>query len=776
MRCRFRAAGVYERIIACVTVITVVASTAAGKTIVRLDGWDKAVHDSLEHPTADPSAFFEVIPGSTWETVLGTCEFRSGTLAFFSPVGGRPTGCLFRGEGTFSYAPPSPIERGQLRRFCGDSALATSCDRIYFRFFDSTVAAGLDACRGAAARGDLPSGFALRSDDHQANADLAMNLATRGWQGLIDSVATAGFLYACPRLEGQHRLHFLWDETQEEAITVWRRPRGPQERGAIDLVCSYDHVRPTRELMYRRGILHGGFDVEHYTSDVRIAPSTEVSLDVRLTATMRRHGVAALSFILAPDLEIDTIWVAGARAPFVYDDFAGWLVVRAPESYASAGTVVVHLAYRGRHLLYKLPWGDFYISHTTRWLPKETSNRRTPYETTFQFPKHYDLVSCGQQTLDSTDKDRRISRWRTYDPAVFISFNYGAFDHLSEHVSGGPRLDIYRSVNHPMGILGGDMKKAVAAHIHGAVELFTRAFGPYPWDHLAATEIPSAHGQGFPQLLHLGWPTFETTREWEIRAFIAHEVAHQWFGHLVGWETYHDQWLSEGFAEYAAGLYVQALDGRNHHFFDQLKAWRDQILQSGGHDAWHAGPRVAPIWLGFRCASESSPASYSRLVYAKGAYVLHMLRQMLHDYRTGSDERFFAMMRDYVGRFARTNASTADFQQVVEQHIGMPMQWFFDQWVYGVQIPRFEYGWRRERTADGHYVVTGQIDQFDCDSSFRCFMPITFACASQRSTMLQEVIGRHTRFVSPPLEQEPRDVVFNDYLAVLGRGKIVKKP
>jgi predicted metalloprotease with PDZ domain len=320
------------------------------------------------------------------------------------------------------------------------------------------------------------------------------------------------------------------------------------------------------------------------------------------------------------------------------------------------------------------------------------------------------------------------------------------------------------------------MRKQVATEISGAVSLFSRVFGPYPWGHLAATEIPAQHGQGFPQLLHLAWYSFETSRKGITDAFIAHEVAHQWFGHLVGWQTYHDQWLSEGFAEYASAMYVEARHPGSDEFLSVVRRWRDQILQSGGHGAWHAGPQVAPIWLGVRCASASSPGSYSHLVYAKGAYVLHMLRQMLRDYRTGSDDRFVALMRDYVGRLAHADAATADFQRVVEEHLGMPMQWFFDQWVYGVQIPRLEYRWHQQRTADGHYIIAGQIDQFDCDSTFRCFIPITFVLDSGRTTILQEVVGPHTRFSSPALSQNPREVRFNDGRAVLARERVIDKP
>jgi aminopeptidase N len=350
-----------------------------------------------------------------------------------------------------------------------------------------------------------------------------------------------------------------------------------------------------------------------------------------------------------------------------------------------------------------------------------------------------------------------------------VSFNYGSFERLDSQMEDGPALWIYRGKNHRGGLFGGDFKKTVAANIEGAVQLFSEIFQPYPWDHLAATEIPASHGQGFPQLLHLAWISFDTQRKGITDAFIAHEVAHQWFGHIVGWDSYRDQWLSEAFAEYASGLYLQARYPENKEFFSKLKEWSNNVLQRGGRDAWHDGPGVAPIWLGYRCSSYNSPASYQHIVYAKGAYVLHMLRQMLHDYESGSDQRFFWLISDFIERYAGTNASTDDFLRAVESHCHQDMGWFFDQWIYGTQIPRFKYDWDREELPDGRWIVRGRIEQSETDPPFRVYMPITIEFKDAKTTILQEVSGAVTKFETPPLPSRPQDVNFNDFHTVLCR-------
>ncbi len=765
----------FPRII--VPVLWLFCATAGwAKDEIRLSDWDLAVHDSLDHPSANPNASFRVRAGSEWVTAVGRYRFDSGTLTFQHSVGGRPTGCYFEGTGHLDFEPPSAIERGQLFRFCSDSSLSAAVEKLYVCYFDSLIQSELLACCDTTPAVSPVRDGELRNWQGRINDDLETYIPAIGWHRLLRAEMPHAFMVIAGEFDGQDPLYFVVDDADDEAVSVFLRPHLLVGKGGLDLVCSYDRVRPPIEHEHRLGLVGRGMTILDYTSDVTIKTSTEMVLDVTLRVIPRRDEMRDVSLRLAPELEVDSVWIAGTIAPFVYSDDGGGLVARPAEPLRVSDTTNIRVLYRGKELLYKFPWGDFFISYTTSWLPVTRPLALADYETTFRFPKHYDLVSSGQLLGDTVDGDWRVKRWQTYDPAAFISFNYGSFDVLSSTMLKGPRLDIYRSKNHLEGLFGGDIKKAVAGDIEGSIQLFTRLFGPYPWPQLAATEIPGIHGQGFPQLLHLAWFSFETSRQGITDAFRAHEVAHQWFGHLVGWSTYHDQWLSEGFAEYAGALYVQARNPGNKSFLELVKQWRSNILDVGGHDGWHAGPSVAPIWLGVRCASTSSPASYGNLVYSKGAYVLHMLRNMLHDYRTGSDERFAALMRDYVSSFAHDKATTADFQRVVERHTGQNMQWFFDQWVYGVQIPRYEYRWERTKTADGQWVVSGRVDQFDVDSSFRAYMPITLVFQEGRRTFVHEITGSGGQFTTPPMAEKPKEVVFNDYMTILCKEKLVSKP
>ncbi|MBI5868904.1 MAG: hypothetical protein HZB43_11580 [candidate division Zixibacteria bacterium] len=751
-------------------------SASQAKVQNELTGRDRAIYDSIADPRFDTTACFEVRPGSRWQTEIGEYEFQSGMLCFFVPVAGSPTGCLFRGKGRLNYRPPSAIERTQLKRFCEDTILDATFDEAFFRFFDTAIASGLANAVASTTPARPPHDGVIKKYDKELNRDAEFDLAARGWQMACDQGWKPPFLYARATLDDQRPLHFFLDDTQTEAIQLLQRPGGVTSSGVVDLVCSYDRNRSNDEVRARLPHLDGGLDVRQYESKIKIDGSGTMHLNVGLTCLARNDRQGVLPFTVAPKLKFDSVMIGNQKTQFIYDDEAGWILVRASQPLGVDDTLSVRFWYNGKELLDKFPWGDFYIHYTTRWLPVSAERHRATYTTTFEFPKYYNVVSVGERVADSLSGDQHWSTWRTLGPVAFISFNFGSFERLTDTIPGGPLIEIYRGTNHLDGLFTKDFKKKVAEEIKATLNLFGGLFGPYPWSHLAVTEIPGEHGQGFPQLLHLAWFSFDQEVKGVTDEFRAHEVAHQWFGHIVGWKSYHDQWLSEGFAEYAGALYLQARHKKSDEFLNFMKQLREQILEKGVFGGWHEGPQVAPIWLGYRCSSFESPASYQNLIYAKGAYILHMLRNHLYDYRTGSDARFTAMMRDYLTSLKGLDATTEDFRFITERHLQMPMGWYFDQWVYGTQIPRFEYRWDRQQQTDGRWVVKGTIDQFDTDPPFRVFMPVTLEFEGGRRTFVQEIKSGHTEFTTPPLTDRPKDVIFNDYSTILCREKVVSEP
>ena len=218
-----------------------------------------------------------------------------------------------------------------------------------------------------------------------------------------------------------------------------------------------------------------------------------------------------------------------------------------------------------------------------------------------------------------------------------------------------------------------------------------------------------------------------------VQEVTPHEVAHQWWGHAVGWASYHDQWLSEGFAEFSAGLFLQQGGGGDWRkdyieFWDRL---RQRILEKNNFGV--APNDAGPLWMGLRLISPRTEDAYQNVTYPKGAYVLEMLRSMM--YGTGEqdqDKAFIAMMHDFVESHRERPASTESFKAIAEKHMTKLMDlqgngrldWFFNEWVYGTQVPRYHFEYQLTPADGGKVKLHMTITQSEVDEHFAMLVPV----------------------------------------------------
>jgi aminopeptidase N len=155
-------------------------------------------------------------------------------------------------------------------------------------------------------------------------------------------------------------------------------------------------------------------------------------------------------------------------------------------------------------------------------------------------------------------------------------------------------------------------------------------------------------------------------------ALIAHEIAHQWFGDSVTESTWADLWLSEGFATYFAGLFVQRYEGED-AFQEYMTAAAESVFA-------YEKKKLTPI---FDRDTENLFDLLNANNYQKGAWVLHMLRSSL------GDAVFFRGIRDYYHAHKDSTATTEDLRVALEKASGKDLNDFFQRWVYGVGHPQF---------------------------------------------------------------------------------------
>jgi len=305
--------------------------------------------------------------------------------------------------------------------------------------------------------------------------------------------------------------------------------------------------------------------------------------------------------------------------------------------------------------------------------------------------------------------------------------------------------------------------RAVAENAALAVEFFSKAFGPYPYSSLAMTQKPGPISQGWPGLVFLSSLSFlnegEKTRlemgkvtRIMSNAVIAHETAHQWWGDLVNWDGYRDQWLIEALADYSSLMLLETQDPIRFHAV--LENYRSNLLQKNknGEALMNAGP----VTLGTRLSSSHFPSGYEVISYERGVWLLHMLRNMLIDAerKTGptsptslANDPFIRVLRKVRTRYEDRTLSTQDFIGLFEAELPRPLwhegkkslDWFYDSWLNGTAIPRIEINdVKFEARPSGGVIVTGKIGQKEAPDNMVSLLPI-YAVIAGKNKLIGQV-------------------------------------
>ncbi len=734
---------------------------------------------TAQTPSGTPSAMFRtlldlepdpargaMVVGLTLTRGTGQITLESGTLWLARPVNGRVVGAMFVGTGAFRFTAPTPIERGQLARLVGDSAIDAKVKRVFFLFSDSTLTelersvtfGPLDPVSAAAHLANDALAYIKPKEDESFGPELMLPLLNGNEHGAF---------YAHIDRDGESPVMLQIDPLNSEPVRLLTKAR------------RVGWVRTTESAAQ-----FGPEPVPTDGSDV-IAPYGVA--DYRIDATLARTGMGEarfsaattlritasdtvgpwLPFYLATGVDVDSATTAGGAAvPFEKEKDGTLLWLRLPEALAAGGATQVRLVYGG-DLIDR--YGDFFfLKSSTLWYPRPLDSRqRADFDLTFHTPEGYRFASVGV-LKDSTVADKVLTtHWVSDRPMRNVSFNIGFFEDYQVASNGKrPAITVLHS-DQALRSFGmrslSKAKEAVGQDVSQSAEFFTAMFGDVGHQRLYATIIPYGHGEAFPGLIHLSFSTFasgDASRDDFNQFFRAHEVAHQWWGIGVDFASYRDQWLSEGFADFSGLWYTQVAQKKNDYYFDQLERWKADLKARQRE--------VGPVGLGYRTATASDGSEYDLVVYQKGAWILHMLRILMLDLGTMKEDRFEATMRDYFQTYQGHSATSDDFRRVAEKHAGAPLDWFFEQWLTTTAIPEYKVAWTAVPGEGGRYTVRLRVRQQKVPESFLAYVPVTLKLEGGGVARLRvKVQGALTEVDLPPMPAKPTTLVFNDLSGVL---------
>jgi hypothetical protein len=685
---------------------------------------------------------------------VATFHLRSGAICFVAPVAGKVTGAVFVGDGEFVLDPRAASEIASLKLLTKGSEFVETFTQAVFRFTDSSYEELKKA--GGTATGGCDAGL-LKDSQNTTRHKLNDNLEERILQDVLSSEPGGLFVAFIHGKRYNGKELFTIDphssSDQVELMTYDENKFGSW--AGFDI--SELGQRPAN-----RNLIH----IEHQQLDTTIEKNAHLTGKASTTFVSLVNGMRVVPFNLFPTLRVENVIGDGGQVlAFVQEEKNDdpQFAVILPQALARGEKYIITATYTGKDAVSNEGNGNYFPIARENWYPNNSNaslGEYSSYDMTFRIPKGMKAVATGSLVSETNDGGQNVTVWKSEVPQTVAGFNLGRFK-VEEAKLTQPEYLVQSYANEDLpdaarGLYNTTvMMKKVLAEGEFSVQLYSDYFGPAPYKRLAMTQQTACNfGQSWPALVWLPICSFfdATVRHelnldvrdrgyWKVVA--PHEVAHQWWGHTVGFNSYRDQWMSEGFADFSASLFLQMAYAKEPKQF--LEFWKDEreLLTEKNKEGFRAID-VGPLTMGYRLNNSKAGFNIARdLIYPKGAYILHMVRMMMWDHKTG-DQNFKTTMQDFVTTYTGKAATTEDFKAIVEKHMTHEMDlmgdhrmdWFFDEYVYGTALPSYQFNATFDKNADGDVVFSFKLTQSGVDDKFRMIIPIYVELADGKTVSL----------------------------------------
>jgi len=770
---------------------------------------------------------------------VGTFELKSGTITLLGMVNRYETGAIFIGQGHFTLKPLTHIDKDDLKRRAGSEIAEEDFSEAVFRFsgsvytllsaaFGPQVATPREAEEALQRwknklrhRHEVPEGFtqAILEDSmiDNVDADVLAAVYNPRHPPFFNAYMT-GKPHKDLRFFFRSRVGAIPQLDSPEEVALINCNGGGMDDGIWYSQHSLAELKAHTASSEEDRRL---FATKRYNIETVIGKNNHLASQATITFEPLIAGERVLKFGLLPNLRVLRVSDEdGKDLHFIQEDRKqdGSFYTVLDEAPRTGKEHWITVEYAGDNVLYEAGDGSYYIGARDSWYPNLNGfGEKALYDLTFKVPHNNVVISVGTLQGESIEAGFAVTHWVTPVAVAVAGFNYGRYvkmdfaDPITHYnISGYYLTDLPSSLkpfqggafnaggmqgNALAGMAPGAMTKYALDQARAQMQICTFYFGKAPYENIEITEQPNFNfGQSWPNLVYLPISAYiDSTQRWMlfgridakftgfVQEVTPHEVAHQWFGHSVGWASYHDQWLSEGFAEFAAGLFLQQAVGPKWQkdYLDFWERLRTRILEKNNFGV--APNDSGPLWLGLRLVSPKTAQGYQNVTYPKGAYVLNMLRSLMYaDHSTSGnpDQAFIDMMHDFMENHQKAPASTESFKGMAEKHMTKHMDlqqngrldWFFNEWVYGTAVPKYSFKYDMESEGGDKTKLKVEITQSEVDQNFAMFVPV-FADFGKGMMRLGQVavVGNSTRAAIFHMDNKPKRVALNAFKDVLER-------
>ncbi len=745
----------------------------------------------------DPQRIYHIREASL-ERAQVHITLEDGMIGFTRAIDGHITGAFFQGDGEILLVPPGTSERASMMLFTKAAILEQDFGTAFFRFNDEMFSELQPYLRPTddaqeflgkwndAVR-NLAEGDALR-----LFATFSKYLPSSETEPRVDpgntDVFPDHFLHARLQSEKLGIFDVYYDSQAAEQIAV-AQARNVAGTGYYDVWASFSPPS-AREVPDQ-------IAVHSYKVDAQVTPPTNLKADTRLQFEVLRGGDRTVIFELSRNLKVSTAKADGQPVELIQNQaLAGTALARRgndllavvfPRSLRTGQKIELELSYAG-DVLSEAGGGLLYVGARGIWYPNRGLSAAN-FDLTFHYPPGWTLLATGKRIAETSVPEtdtgtlpsgQQSSRWVSDRPIPIAGFNLGryvraisksgavvvetyaargvekTFPKVQEQVVQlpqpsplGPKHSVPIMVTQPPPSPAGKGKD-VADTAARAIAFYAQRFGPFPYESLEITQMPGLISQGWPGLIFLSSYAFLTTEERERLHFdpitmvldeqvTAHETAHQWWGDLVYWRSYRDQWISEALSDYSSMMLLEA--ERPEDFRKAMNRYRDNLLtrNKAGAQLREAGP----VTLGIRLSSSEFPDGYEAISYGRGTWLFHMLRHMLDDADpTGSAtdnqpaseqaSRYIRALRTLIERYSGKPMTTQQMLDVFAEQLPpsacyegkKSLDWFYEGWVNGTAVPKFQLQGVKLIPRGKATIATGTIVQKEAPNELVTSVPI----------------------------------------------------